>query len=338
MKYESLHSHTTTSDGKMGYKKLLDTCATYNVGTIAFTDHDSLPNQKQLKELNDLKDHKTKWIMGIEMSSGLPKGVEGTRGMYHIAGLFVDPLNKGLLSHCAEVRERKIDDVKVLVKNLQEYGFQITFNDVLKEVTGPSMGRPHIVSALQKKEKNQKIIKETLRKMGEDAKHDSALKDTYDRMIIRGPDQYPYVLFLRRDAYIPGIYEKGGEMVSQEEVVRLIREAGGLAILAHWFFTRERVTLKVIEELFKEDRLDGAEVVYACDVPEWRKEIIKSMKDINQLCTKAGVIKSGGADLHDLEDIEIFTEETKEDFAEKTVGLAEQMVKKAKPNLEWSNL
>jgi predicted metal-dependent phosphoesterase TrpH len=48
MKYQNLHAHTVTSDGLLTYKEVLNVCAKNNIGVLAFTDHDSLPNKKAM--------------------------------------------------------------------------------------------------------------------------------------------------------------------------------------------------------------------------------------------------------------------------------------------------
>jgi DNA polymerase III alpha subunit len=42
--YETLHSHTTTSDGILSYTELLDLFKHNSISTVAFTDHDALIN------------------------------------------------------------------------------------------------------------------------------------------------------------------------------------------------------------------------------------------------------------------------------------------------------
>lgn len=338
MKYQSLHSHTIVSDGKLTHRQLLGACARNGIGVVAFTDHDVLPDEKQLRELNKLREHATKWIVGVELSSELPKEIGGSGSMYHIVGLFVDPRDSNLLSHCEEAREFRIKGAKETVENLANFGFDITFGDVLKEAKGVSIGRPHIASVLLGKKKNLKILKETLKKMKAESKENPELKERYERVMVRGEEQYPYAFFLSSGAYIKGVYVTYGDIRDHDEIVELIRNSGGLAILAHPFFTRDRVDIKVMEKLFNEGRLDGAEVVYAPDAAEWRNEIIDSMKSIDELCDKMKALKSGGADLHDEKDIKIFINEGKKDFAQKTVGMAEEIIVKSNPNVDWSSI
>ena len=63
-----------------------------------------------------------------------------------------------------------------------------------------------------------------------------------------------------------------------------------------------------------------------------RNEILADMDKMKRLAGESGCCESGGADSHDEKDIKAFFED--EEFAEKTIGLAEQMVKKGNIKLE----
>src|SRR3972149_3776185 len=96
LKYQNLHTHTTVSDGLMLYLNTLKICEKCGVGTVAFTDHDSLPGKKTVSELKKYSGP-VKWISGIEISSGLPVELGGKpTSKFHIIGLFVNPFDKAL--------------------------------------------------------------------------------------------------------------------------------------------------------------------------------------------------------------------------------------------------
>src|SRR4030042_3204047 len=105
--YQTLHCHTTTSDGLLSYNQVLDICSKNNIGIVAFTDHDSLPKERVVKELLESKKYSAKWIIGIEISSGKPADSR-KKFSPHIVGLFVDPFNKELIKHCEMSQEARI--------------------------------------------------------------------------------------------------------------------------------------------------------------------------------------------------------------------------------------
>ncbi len=333
--YETLHCHTTASDGQLTHLQVLDACARNDISVAAFTDHDALPNQKVIDQLQANKDHPIKWIVGCELSSGWPKEIGGVGSNFHIVGLFVDPFNKALLERNRKFQESRVDRMERIVKNLKGLGFEISVDDCLKESDGESIGRPHIVAALKRNEPNLKIIEELKSKMAEDAETNPELKEKYEKMIERGEDQYPYVLFLDNTAYIPNIYVDYLYYTDLDETVRLIRGASGVAILAHWSFSKSKVDEKVVEKLFEEDRLDGAEIVFGLGVTERRDEIKQDMETMKRLTEKWNKLQSGGADIHKEEDFGYFVEA--EWYVKKTIGLTERMIKQGNIDPRFSS-
>jgi len=335
--YQNLHCHTKTSDGELDYKQVLDVCAHNNIGLVAFTDHDALPNKKTMKILEKNRNHKTKYIIGTEISSGWPREIGGPASNFHIVGLFVDPFNKNLVEHCKKAQKARIQRMKRMVKHLRSLGFEITEHDCLKESNGETIGRPHIVAALLKKEKNLKIIEQLKNKMAKEAERDPAIKQKYENMIARGETQYPYVLFLGNNAFIPDIYVDYLYCKNMDESVKLIRDAGGVAILAHWVFTKHKVDAQMIEKFFKEKRLDGGEIVFALGISSVSNQEAKNdMKIMEKLTEKYNMLQSGGGDSHTKQDFEFFAQQKY--FAEKTIGMIEKMMKLRNLNLKFSSL
>ncbi len=327
--YETLHCHTKTSDGELTHLQVLEACAQNNISVVAFTDHDALPNQQTVDQLQANKNHQTKWIIGCELSSGWPKEIGGVGSSFHIVGLFVDPLNKALLERNLKFQESRVERMEQMVKNLKGMGFKISVDDCLKESGGESIGRPHIVAALKKKEQNIEITEKLKNKMGKDAESDPELKEKYEKMIERGEDQYPYVLFLDSAAYIPNIYVDYLYYTDLDETVKVIRDAGGVAILAHWSFSKSKVDEQVIEKLFKEGRLDGAEIVFGLGVTERQDEMKEDMETMKRLTKKWNKLQSGGADIHKGEDFSYFVEAAW--YTKKTIGLTERMIQQITP-------
>ena len=159
---QTLHCHTTTSDGEMSHLEILDFAEKLGISTVAFTDHDSVPNKKTITLLN--KNHKTKWIIGIEISSGLPKELKNQKhDLFHIVGLFVNPLNKNLLKHCKKVKEARIIRMQKTIKNLNKLNFKITEKECIKIADDGVVGRPHIAKFSYLKN----IITKSLRNINE---------------------------------------------------------------------------------------------------------------------------------------------------------------------------
>lgn len=334
--YQSLHSHTTQSDGHLSHKELLDVAKKYNVDCIAFTEHDSLMSEKMFKELK--QDAPVNWINGIEIDTGLPHDLPGSISGLHIVGLFVDPFNKNLLDHCKKAQAARIERMTKIIKNLAGIGIHITEEDCLKASSGESVGRPHIVQAILSYPENVKRIEEIREDMEQAAQNDAKIKEEYDLMMQQGEHEYPYVLFLSADSFIPNIYLEIPYKPKLDDSVKLIRDAGGLSVIAHYFTAKKKLNLEFLEKLFAENRLDGAETVYGLWLSgtDAEKGLLEERQQLRDLIKKYKRVTSGGADVHSEDDLKAFAE--KPDYAGETIGLAQKIIKNFKPNTEFSNL
>lgn len=336
MNYESLHNHTSISDGAESHLEVLATAEKYGFGTIAFTDHDILPNEEQLKELKAYKGP-VKWLIGCEISSGLPKELGGgSTSMFHILGLFVDPLNVDLKEHSMLALKARKERMKSIVENLNNLGFAITAEDCLLVSRGESVGRPHIVEALIKHEKNITLIEKLRKDMKEASENNSVLRKKYDIMMkqveTRGVASYPYGIFLSDDAFIPGVYVDYTYTTDMDKSVDLIRNAGGVAILAHWRTIKNKISLEMVEQFLKEKRLDGVEVAGGFDVDEKDNDI----ELLKKIAKNTGAIQTIGVDAHMSDDFEKFA--SAKEIAKQTVGMTQHLIKRIHPLLQWSNL
>lgn len=331
--FETLHCHTKISDGNMTYEEVLELCGKYKIGTVAFTDHDSLPDNKSYKKLKDLKNISTKWVVGIEISADKPKdfAVDFTP---HIVGLFVDPYNRKLIKHCNLAQEARRKRMSEMVKHLKKLGFIISEADCLNFSNGESVGRPHIVQAIKSKAYNLKIIEKLRKKMQADSKNNEKVKLKYDEMMKRGSDQYPYVLFLSDDSYIKGVYVDYIYRIDLDACVEIIRGAGGAAFFAHWFTEIKKCKEDDIEKLLKEGRLDGVETVYGL-YDDIKDKFLDQRKILRNLIERYNKLESGGVDAHLKEHLIEFSENNW--YARLTKGFAERMIESGKVDANWSS-
>lgn len=331
--YQTLHCHTTASDGLLTHPQVLEVCSDNNIGVVAFTDHDSLPNAKVVKYLKNSK-LPVKWVTGIEISSGKPKDFE-VNFSPHIVGLFVNPFDKNLMNHSRLAKEARIERMMRMVKSLRKLGFNITEKMCLEASGGETVGRPHIVKAIRSKKENNEVIEKLKKKMSNDSEKDEKLKEKYEHMIKTGKDAYPYTLFLSDDSYIKGVYVDYLYRIDLDGCVKLIRDAGGVSIFAHWFTEMDKCDEKKIEKLLKEDRLDGIETVYGLDAIT-KDDFIKQRKILKKLVDKYKKFEGGGIDAHTRQHLIDFSKD--EWYAGMTVGMAENIIKSGKVDVSWSSL
>lgn len=295
--YESLHNHTTTSDGLQDHLGVLQTAEQYDVHAVSFTDHDALPNEAALAQLRSYAGP-VAWTVGIEISSGYAAEHPAT-GSLHIVGHFVDVHNKALLEHCRLAQEARQERMARIVENLIKQGFVISEADCLRASGGESVGRPHIVAALLSYPVNEARLMELVAVMARDEKVSEAYELAKKKAEARGVQEYVYALLLANDPYIPDVYVDYLYMTDMDESVKLIRDAGGVALQAHWWTYEKKLSLDTLKEYLINGRLDGIEVIGgANDISAG------AYPALSRLAEETGCLTSVGADAHKPADFE----------------------------------
>jgi predicted metal-dependent phosphoesterase TrpH len=189
--------------------------------------------------------------LGVQLVNGVElSAVEGDSET-HVLGLHladVATLDHGL----GELREMRKRRGQTIVDKLNAHGVQITFDDVLAQAGGGAVGRPHVARAL----------------VGQGWATD--VRDAFDRYLGAG-----------RVAYV------GKEQLGMADAIRMIHDAGGLAVLAHPGAggTRERIAALVALGL------DGVEVKHPGHSPA-------DITRLRSFCEQMGIVPSGGSDWH----------------------------------------
>ena len=106
--YNVLHCHTTASDGTLTHREVRDIAQKFHIGTIAFTDHDTLIDTELFTALKTEK-HPVDIVSGIELSANYVAEVEGDIQLFHIIGLFIDPANAALRAYCADAKTKRME-------------------------------------------------------------------------------------------------------------------------------------------------------------------------------------------------------------------------------------
>ncbi len=334
---ESLHTHTTLSDGKLTHRELFELAESLGVSVLAFTDHDAVPGPEIMAELDTFRGRSTKWIIGTEISAGLPRELASETGTMHIIGLFVDPKNKEMVEHCVRAQESRLKRMEQIVGGLQKLGFIITEKDCLDASEDGSIGRPHIVEALNKYPENNIVMEKIRREMAAEADSNIDLKKRYEYMMERGEKQYPYTLLLTDDAFRT-VYAEHDYLPDLDLAVAIIRGAGGLAFIAHYFTIASKMPLSILDTLLAEKRIDGIEVVYGLRAYGTLHEsyIEKERAQVRALIKKHNAIRAGGSDAHSKEDLVAYVE--KDWFSSEATGLTAAMLATGRVNKKFSSL
>ena len=330
--YESLHNHTTASDGHLDHIDLLNKGYAEGFGLMAFTDHDVLPNDAVLERLEKY-DGPMKWLTGIEISSGLPKELGGgPASMFHILGLFVDPHNTALMEHSRLAIEARDERMQMMVKNLRALGFEITEDDCYAESGGEAVGRKNIARALARSKGYEDVMERLRKMMAAEAIEDPAVAMQYSRMLDGYYSDQPFVLFLSNDSYIEDVYVDYLYTIDMDESVRLIREAGGIAILAHWGTIMKQLPLEMVKSFLADGRLDGVELRSSFEDDEQDGLEV----NLRMIAEETGTVCTYGIDGHSDHVIESFARNTP--VMERSIGQTAALIEKFKPDLTYSNL
>ena len=330
--YESLHNHTTASDGTQTYLEVLEAARRNKVSVVAFTDHDTLPSAADLEKLKAYVGP-VKWLLGCEISSGLPVELGGgVTSSLHILGLFTDPTNTELLAHCTKAVAARTERMERIVGNLKGLGFMISIDDCLAASGGETVGRPHIVRALNSHAENSAIIESMKADMEKSAVASAAVAMDYAHMMERPPSDYPYRLFLSDDAFIPGIYVDYLYSIDLDSAVKLIRGAGGVAIVAHWYTASRKIDAEMLEGMIRDGRIDGVELMGN----PMNGMARRAEPTLSAMVKRTGCIATYGIDGHREQDMENFVND--QSVASKSMGETAKLIERVGADLSWSNL
>jgi predicted metal-dependent phosphoesterase TrpH len=197
-----LHTHSNASDGDYSPALLMQEAARRELCAIALTDHDTTGGLAAAQaEAGALGIH---FIPGIEINIDWTgeKDSEacglGPGGEFHLLGLGIRSPSPGFLDAIAELSRRREDRNRQMLDRMHELSIDAEWEDLLALSGTHSMGRPHFAALLV----NRKIVKS----------HEQA----FARYL--GPG---------KPLYVP----KAGLVF--EQAAALIRESGGLPVLAH---------------------------------------------------------------------------------------------------------
>ena len=184
------------------------------------------------KEATDSLRGSLKLALGAEISCLTEDGVS-----VHMLGLLFDPLHEEMQQVLEETRDGRLPRMRKMIEKLRAEGMDISMEDVeLAMPKGATMGRPHLADALVAK----KIVKS------------------------------------RDEAFIDLLHNESRFYVSHAaptpvEAIKLIRRAGGVAVIAHPFASHRGQVLK--PEDFSElvtAGLNGVEVDHRDQNPDER--------------------------------------------------------------------
>ncbi|MFH0920468.1 MAG: PHP domain-containing protein [Fibrobacterota bacterium] len=190
--------------------------------------------------------------IGLEVVPGVEISSLSDNTDVHLLGYFVDVNNADLVRKLDEIRIIRIERARRIVERLNQGGMALRFERVLEFSKGFSIGRPHIAAAL--------------------------IAEEYVNNYSEAFDKY---LGNHTSFYIPV------QKLTPRDAIALIRQAGGLAVLAHPFVLDRD---DIIDTLVNEG-LDGVEVYYP-------KQPFNMLIHYREICHKYNLLETGGSDCH----------------------------------------
>lgn len=175
----------------------------------------------------------------------------------HIVGLFIDNNNKELISKLNLLEECRIKRNLLIISKLNNLSIPITYEEVKKESNGKIITRAHFSKILIKKG------------------FSASIKDCFDKYLNPGKPAY-----VKRETLKPG------------ETINLIKNAGGIAILAHplLYNLNDEQLNKMINDICHLG-LNGIECYYPTHTKDETEYVIN-------LANKYNLVYSGGSDFH----------------------------------------
>ncbi|KAI3445723.1 hypothetical protein Pfo_002388 [Paulownia fortunei] len=247
------HSHTTCSDGFLSPTKLVERAHQKGVKVLALTDHDTMSGIPEAMEA--ARRFGIKIIPGVEISTIFySRGDSGPEEPVHILAYYSScgPTKSAALEKfLGDIRDGRFLRAKNIVLKLNKLKLPVKWENVAKIAgKGVAPGRLHIARAML------------------EAGHVENLKQAFTRYLYDGGPAY----------------STGSEPVA-EETVQLIRETGGVAVLAHpWALKNPGAVIRRL----KDAGLHGLEA-YRSD---GKLSVYSDLADANDL------LKLGGSDYH----------------------------------------
>jgi len=170
----------------------------------------------------------------------------------HTLGYFIRFRDPVFIEHLLRLRRDRLERAFEMVEILKEDGYAITLEAVLQLAGGGSLGRSHIARALV------------------DSGHVNSVQDAFDNLIGR-----------------EGPYFVGKKLSSPEQAIEIIRDAGGIAVLAH-------PGISGISDLIPElarDGLAGIEAFHGEHTAEQKSHFY-------EMANELGLLATGGSDFH----------------------------------------
>ncbi len=260
-----LHVHSSASDGTDPPAEVMRRAARAGLDVVALTDHDTVAGHAEARQA--LADSLT-LLPGMELSCrlgqhsrGVPGGLLGSspRGQHslHLLAYLFDPGHPDLAAELSRIRDDRVLRARAMVRRLADLGVGISWDQVAAIAGSAVVGRPHIARA----------------------------------MAASGAITSPREAFTRDWIGDGGRAYVGRYALDPVHAIRLVRAAGGVAVLAHPRAGRDWVVSDEEIGRLAAVGLAGVEVFHPDQIDTERASLLALAHDL-------GLVATGGSDDH----------------------------------------
>jgi len=189
---------------------------------------------------------------GLDIIPGIELNTEYNEAEVHILGYYIDYTQTALLQYLEHLKAARYHRAEKMVQRLRKMGFMLEFQRVQQIAGSDLIARPHIARALIEKG------------------YVFSVKEAFDKYISKG-----------RPAYVPRYKFK------PEKAIELIRQAGGVSVLAHPGLLQSDVLVEKVIHM----GIEGIEAYY----PEHSSRETRKYLD---MAAYRGLLVTGGSDFH----------------------------------------
>ena len=170
----------------------------------------------------------------------------------HFLGYHIDHHNVALAAHLEELRDARLERAGEMIDLLRHEGMDVSLDELLDVAGKGAVGRAHMATLLTKKG------------------YASSVADAFERFLQRGACCY---------------LEK--EVMAPERVIELIRQTGGVPVLAHPGVSRVDEHIERLAAV----GIEGIEAFHA-------DHSLEQMQRYRALADRLGLVVTGGSDFH----------------------------------------
>jgi len=263
--FADLHCHTQFSDGSLSPAEVVSLAIERGLRVLAITDHDSIggwfeASRTAAQARAAVGFPSLKIIPGVEINTAWLGGEIHVLGyfdprvleLHESGGTSAEARRIAALDHSLNVlRHKRVERAHAIVDKLRGLGVDIVWEHVEGLVSGPSVGRSHIARALVERGAA------------------SSAREAFGLYLNAGAA-----------AYVPNYN------IQPVDAIRLIRDSGGVPVLAHPKSTDPEVLCDWVDA-----GLAGLEV--------WHPDHSATQTDtLLKWTERAGVLATGGSDFH----------------------------------------